>query len=169
MTAPPNQAITFRPATTEDAPVVARMLLSLFLHCKRSASDPFISNHTPRSVEELEVWATSHVDSERDILLVAEVYGAVIGFAKGHISDPYLVSSLAPQIGHIGMLWVDPSHREHGIAGQLLAEMEKVFRERGMRFVDVAYLVGNEEAEHFWPEHGYELYRKFAVKELPSI
>jgi len=162
----PQKASHIRPARPEDAPVIARMLLSLFLHCKRSASDPFIRHHTPRSTDEIEQWVLQSIGRKEDILLVAEVQGHMAGFVKGHLSNPYLISAVAPRIGHVSMLWVDPSHREQKIATHLLAAIESTFKSHNMRYVDVAYLVGNEDAEKFWPEHGYQLYRKFSVKEL---
>jgi GNAT superfamily N-acetyltransferase len=54
--------------------------------------------------------------------------------------------------------WVEPNFRKKGIARRLCSEIEKWFGGAGEKYIELQYLVGNDEAEMSWAKLGYQPY-----------
>ncbi len=78
--------------------------------------------------------------------LVAEERKQIVGF---------ILAEANPPLAHVITLDVAPSHRRKGLGTELLGEMEKHFRYRGVRAVLLETAVDNESGIAFWERHGY--------------
>jgi ribosomal protein S18 acetylase RimI-like enzyme len=70
------------------------------------------------------------------------------------------------RIGYIDMCRVAPEGRRQGIAKALVQAIEHWFQERGITYIDLHYLIGNDEAEKAWARLGYKPYRIASRKEI---
>ncbi len=86
-----------------------------------------------------------------DLFLVAEAYGAVVGYAIGEVER-----SGGERIGHVMNIAVASEWRRKGLGGRLLDELERRFAERD---ADTAYLevrVSNAPAQSLYRKRGYK-------------
>ena len=82
-----------------------------------------------------------------ELLLVADEPGAgVVGVVVG---------TTDARRGWIHRLAVLPAHRRRGLAGALVAELERRFTARGLTRVNLLVLPGDEDAQRFWARRGY--------------
>lgn len=84
------------------------------------------------------------------ISLVAKVNGKIIGFIIGKI---HIERKSA--IGHILTIDVLPTHRRKGIAQRLLEEIEKIFREKGIKVCHLEVREDNVAALSLYQKSGY--------------
>ena len=85
-----------------------------------------------------------------DLFLVADDEGEVVGYAVGEIEWRNSVS-----VGHVMNIAVEETHRQHGLAGRLMDELESRFKERD---ADSAYLevrASNFSAQSLYRKRGY--------------
>jgi ribosomal-protein-alanine N-acetyltransferase len=85
-----------------------------------------------------------------DLFLVAEAEGEVIAYSIGEIEWRRGV-----KVGHIMNIAVAESWMRRGIAGRLLGELERRFKERGAEFAYLEVRVGNDPALHLYRKRGY--------------
>jgi [ribosomal protein S18]-alanine N-acetyltransferase len=78
--------------------------------------------------------------------LVAEGEKKIAGFVLAEVNPP---------LAHIITLDVSEMHRRAGVGSELLREMEKHFRFRGVRSILIETAVDNESGIAFWEHHGY--------------
>ncbi len=87
-------------------------------------------------------------------LVVAEVDGAIIGFAHAGLK-------LAPahlgagRIGHISHLYILPRYRRSGIAQALAASLHEWSTEKQVTSTELQVVQGNEAGMAFWRSLGY--------------
>jgi ribosomal protein S18 acetylase RimI-like enzyme len=93
--------------------------------------------------------------SNREIrVLLAEAGGETIGFAQGEVASR---SDYAPRtIGHISLLYVISRFRRRGVGRRLVRELCEFYSSKKAEHLTVRYIVGNEEAEGFWTQLGFE-------------
>ena len=93
--------------------------------------------------------------SNRNIrVLLAEAGGETIGFAQGEVASR---SDYAPRtVGHISLLYVMKRFRRKGIGRRLVKELCEFYNSNKAEHLTVRYIVGNEEAEGFWTQLGFE-------------
>lgn len=58
-------------------------------------------------------------------------------------------------IGYLDELAVMPGHRGRGLGSRLMDWADDVFRERGVRCVELRVVVGNRDALRFYERHGF--------------
>lgn len=102
--------IAIRPARRRDLPSLYRL-----------ARNPKLAAPSHQAAERW--WIRSFLD-ERQILIVAELDGRVIGFVMGEAATGKVA------IGHL--LTVAPKYRRAGVAARLGRAFERACRERGM-------------------------------------
>ncbi|MGQ9640556.1 MAG: ribosomal protein S18-alanine N-acetyltransferase [Candidatus Bathycorpusculaceae bacterium] len=83
--------------------------------------------------------------------LVAKVSSQIVGFIIGRI-----YAEEKSLIGHILTLDISPSHRQKGIAQRLLFEMEKIFKEKGVKECRLEVREDNIAAINLYQKLGYE-------------
>lgn len=89
------------------------------------------------------------VDREDGAYFVAELDGAVIGYASGAPASQAGVATL-------GAIYVDPEHWGAGVGSVLLRRFETWCRQYGYETLRFRVLAGNDRAAAFYREHGYE-------------
>jgi ribosomal protein S18 acetylase RimI-like enzyme len=57
--------------------------------------------------------------------------------------------------GEIDDIWVEPEHRQKGLAHQLLLQLSVFFRQHGLEHVILRYAEGNHEARELWSHYGF--------------
>ena len=98
----------------------------------------------------------AHLLTDYDSIgLVAKVGGQIVGFIIGRI---YVEEESL--IGHILTLDILPTHRQKGIAQRLLLEIEKMFKERGVKECHLEVREDNVAAINLYLKLGYEKVRK---------
>jgi ribosomal protein S18 acetylase RimI-like enzyme len=116
---------TFRPYRNYDSPALATVW-------NRGAAASSVAR--PLSVHELDAHAFGGPCFDAAGLIVAERDGTIVGFAHAGFG-PELPSGppcrLSHAMGTVGMIVLDPSADEPGLAGRLLAEAERYLRDRG--------------------------------------
>jgi ribosomal-protein-alanine N-acetyltransferase len=109
---------------------------------------------------EKEAFKKQHIASlltnYNSISLVAKINGKIVGFIIGmiHLERNFLV-------GHILTLDVLPQYRRRGVAKSLLQEIEKIFREKGVKSCRLEVREDNIAA--------LRLYRKLGYKEVARL
>ncbi len=87
-------------------------------------------------------------------LIVAEREARLVGFLFAEVErgvGPNPES--AP--GWIHELYVEPGHRERGVAARLVAESDAFFASRGVTRISVRVESSNTEALAYWGRHGF--------------
>ncbi|HEX9695806.1 MAG TPA: GNAT family N-acetyltransferase [Actinomycetota bacterium] len=86
--------------------------------------------------------------------LVAEAGGRVVAMAFLHAEKPSRVSD--EEVLEMSRVAVDPVWRGRGVGRALVAEAERIARERGARYLAARVFSRNEEAVRFWDAIGFE-------------
>jgi ribosomal-protein-alanine N-acetyltransferase len=131
--------IVIRPARRLDGPEIGRVghaawLKGIGVHVGPEA-------HARITPATFALFATVH----RGEIVVAEVGGAVAGFAGTELGDNY-----------ISDVWVSPDHEGRGVATALIAAVEKVIAGRGFDCFEIEVLSANERALRLYRHLGYE-------------
>jgi ribosomal protein S18 acetylase RimI-like enzyme len=93
----------------------------------------------------------------RAAVFLAETGEGAIGFA--------IASRSRPDIGHVEDLYVRPAHRRRGVAAELLRQLVRAFRERGVEHVALDVDVDNEPARRLYERLGFTRYAdRFAAE-----
>jgi ribosomal protein S18 acetylase RimI-like enzyme len=97
-------------------------------------------------------WAWEDVQPRlpRAAVFLAETGEGAIGFA--------IATRSRPDIGHVDDLYVRPAHRRRGIAAELLRQLVRAFRERGVEHVALDVDVDNEPARRLYERLGFTRY-----------
>ena len=86
------------------------------------------------------------LSSGKSCVAVVEQQGAAIAFCKVDIVGTR---------GYLDELVVLPEYRGRGIGSQLMDWADGVFRDRGVRHVELLVVVGNESARRFYERRGF--------------
>jgi len=97
------------------------------------------------------------LQDSNSISLVAKEDGNIIGFIIGAVSVEN-----ENIVGHILTIDVSPSHRRRGVGFKLLQEMEKIFKDRGVKICRLEAREDNVAALNLYRKLGY---RKIGVLE----
>ena len=155
-----------RKATQNDIPQLVEWMKRLVAHVQTSSGDPYVVNVEDGYENNFADWFTELIQSDAAVIFVAVEDEGNAGFIAGTLTAPFLTASTIKRIGQIDLCWVEPAKRRKGIARKLCLQVERWFNERGIKYVDIQYLVGNSEAEKSWFNLGYKPYRIFSRKEL---
>jgi ribosomal protein S18 acetylase RimI-like enzyme len=146
--------VGIRPAARKDIDAMGALWAEFMdFHAER---DPWFkrseSGHT-RFAE----FIAERLEDERSIVLVAETDGEVVGHALAMIAKrlPVFEPEDYAQIMDVA---VAGKHRRSGIGMRLVQEMMRLFRQRGIRRVEVTAAVTNEVATAFWRKMGFVPY-----------
>ena len=91
-----------------------------------------------------------------NVSLIAKINGEIVGFIIGRINF-----NGGQTVGHVLTVDVSPKHRRKGVGLKLLTEIEKVFKERGVK---ICYLEARED--NFAALNLYQKKRYKRVKKL---
>ncbi len=102
--------------------------------------------------------------SEKDVVLVAEYDGKVVGFVRAEVRENPMLE--AKRIGVIVELYVHPQYRRRGIAGTLVREAAEKLAGMGARLVAAEFPAANEVAESFYRKHGFRPFTSIYLREV---
>lgn len=92
---------------------------------------------------------TDWINSDQDVMLVAEVNNALAGFQITNISA-------SSRIGYLSDLAVDENYRGHGIGSALTEETLKIMKQLGITYVYALTQVNNSKIHTLLGKHGFE-------------
>ncbi len=95
------------------------------------------------------------IDSDRAVVLVAEVDHAIAGYLMADIAHPPPVFE-GPDYVMITDTCVRASVRRRGVGAKLVTTLMSVARERRIERVDVGYAACNALSTAFWTKMGFE-------------
>jgi dTDP-4-amino-4,6-dideoxy-D-galactose acyltransferase len=132
-----------RTARTEDIPELERIAAAAH-EGTRFFADPRFAGRAPSLYRH---WISSSVRGSADIVLVAEMDGGPRGYATGHRGDD--------GVARIGLVGVGSSARGRGLGRALVAQLLRVFSERGMEKVEVVTQGRNVAAQRLYQRCGF--------------
>ena len=143
-------SLTLRPATREDAAVLAGLMTEL--------------GYTT-SVEEMERRLDALLPLADHAAWVAVLDGEVVGFAGGRVEASYEKEGLW---GRVMALVVSPSCRSRGVGGRLLARLEEELAAKGASAILLASGTQRTAAHRFYARQGYRMTGLRLVKDVGS-
>ncbi|HYG36471.1 MAG TPA: GNAT family N-acetyltransferase [Clostridia bacterium] len=155
-----------RKAEKQDAVWLAERLRLLYEHAIETSGDAYLIACQLQPREALAHWFERQMAEQRSTIFVATIGNELVGFIRGQRERPFAQPSSIGEIGYLSMIWVEPGHRRKGVARGLVQRLEMHFRDTGLRYVDLHFMVGNQEADVTWQRLGYKPYRVAARKDL---
>lgn len=153
-----------RPACAKDLPQLTHWMQCLKVHTETATQDVYLQAVGETQLVYFAKMFERALGADDQKILIAEKEGEAIGFILGRLATAPFQPSDIQQIGEIDLCWVDPMYRRQGIGRLLVHALEDWFLKRGLRFIDLHYLIGNVEAEESWTRLGYRPYRVTARK-----
>jgi GNAT superfamily N-acetyltransferase len=144
--------VLIRKAVSSDVERLVELRLLLQQHCEES--NPLIWRITEEGKALLKQKVEDTLADSSSRLLVAEMNGQIIGFAHGQAirRTDYLPGA----VGAINTVYVVKRFRRKGVGARLVKELCRFFNSEGVDHVTLRYVLGNNEAERFWTELGFE-------------
>jgi GNAT superfamily N-acetyltransferase len=100
-------------------------------------------------------------------LLVAEAEGRIVALLGLVVQeDPVFLAEDLRRHCYVTDLVVDEEWRGRGVSKALLAEAERVTREKGLKRMMISVVAGNDVAERAYEAAGFQLYGKILIKPL---
>jgi GNAT superfamily N-acetyltransferase len=100
------------------------------------------------------------------LLLIAEREGRPVGYAMVTVGAGQATWDLGERILEVETLAVLPEERGAGVGHELIAEAERVARERGADALAVGLIHTNEGARRFYQREGFGLFYLEMVRDL---
>jgi GNAT superfamily N-acetyltransferase len=158
--------VSIKTAAPEYMPYLRQAMADLLAHVRDSTRDIYLLNLTDDYLAEAGHWLLDRLHSQQSQILIAQMADKPVGYVIGSMTRPYTQHNSIQAIGLIEHCWVEPAWRRQGVATKLVRVIEDWFRQQGIDYTDVQYIVGNREAEHAWVKLGYSPYRITARKTL---
>ncbi|MEB3851927.1 MAG: GNAT family N-acetyltransferase [Desulfurococcales archaeon] len=152
-------SVVVRKALPDDIPKAADLIYRFYLF--NEEFDPAWAAVEDRSrAEEL---ARNAVESEREILLVAEENGEVVGVARAVLEENPMLE--ASPLAVLKELYVKPEYRRRGIASLLVEEAFRALQEAGARALAAEFPAQNRVAKSFYEKLGFRAFRSVYIRE----
>lgn len=142
-----------RPATTADTDALGRLGALLVRLHHEFDPERFIAA-TPRTVKGYGSYLASQLDDPTVVVLVAEHYGAVIGYTYAGVEGHDWMALRGPA-GVVYDILVDPAHRARGIGRGLLEATVAALKGRGVPRVVLSTAQRNEAAQRLFDRAGF--------------
>jgi ribosomal protein S18 acetylase RimI-like enzyme len=151
MTAPAD--VTVRPATAADLPTIGR-LGALLVRTHHDFDPKRFIPATPQTERGYASFLGSQLAAPKDVVLVAERGGVVIGYTYAGLEE-YDYMSLRGPAGALYDIVVDPAHRGHGVGRALLDATLGALRSRGAPRVVLSTAEQNASAQRLFAGAGF--------------
>lgn len=138
-------SIQLRTINRTEVPLLEPPYLELARH-HNDASAHFKGSYPSVSVGDQIRECAEDVASGKSSVVVAEQGGEIVAFCKADIVGVR---------GYLDELVVKPEYRGQGIGSKLMDWADSVFREHGVRQVELLVVVGNEDARRFYERRGF--------------
>lgn len=142
--------VRIRTAVAEDLPAAEALWAQL--QAIQSGMRPLGIDRDPD--EQFRTEFRTALDPGSSVWLIAETAGTVVAMAHLHPERPSRVSD--EEVLELSRVAVDAAWRGRGLGRLLVAEAERIARERGMRFLAARIFSRNESAVAFWDGLGFE-------------
>ncbi|GAB4297765.1 MAG: hypothetical protein Kow0090_13070 [Myxococcota bacterium] len=145
--------VKIRRAVMEDVPALVKMQEILFKRLNelsRNITLTLAADARPF----LEAHFESRLESQSELILIAEADGRTAGMACGVIN--YTPELLPNMTGYIRDVWVYPEFRRRKIATKMHNELIKFFKSRNVMRFTLSYIIGNDPAAKLWEGLGYK-------------
>jgi GNAT superfamily N-acetyltransferase len=152
---PPTMDVSIRKATSSDWPGISALLAELGRPDARGTPD----EERHRSLFE------TYLERDDVDAFVADQDGHVVGFVNVEYRDR--LNRTTPE-AWIPELVVDEEKRSAGVGKRLLAETERVARERGCWGLALESATWRKDAHRFYEREGWEHAAKAFIKQSPS-
>lgn len=156
--------IAIRPATAEDVAALVDLYLGFFDYLKETVADAFWRGAVADPA--LAAGFFEKALAEGELLLLAEIGRAPVGYLSGRIQPSLVQESPIRSVGYIGHCYVSPRARGQGAGSMLVEAAEGWFRARHIAFIELGYSLANEAAARFWTARGYAPDRVVARKAI---
>ncbi|MFN6541004.1 MAG: GNAT family N-acetyltransferase [Nostoc sp. EkiNYC01] len=160
-----------RPATTTDVPAVLPMVAKICaLHESwDSAKYGFLSHPEQR----YEKWLTRLANSDgfadassvRSVFLVSEKSGQLVGFVVATIEQEIPIYRLE-EFAFVHDIWVEPEHRQNGIARQMVMQTIERFSQMGVKQIRLDTANANEASRRLFASCGFRIGTIEMLREL---
>ena len=167
---PSPPSTIMRNATPADTPFLANALIAMANHLRDlPKADPIsqaLPDHPDSHTTRL---AASFIDHPGSLALIIDAptpTASPIACLLAKTTQPSIATPESPQVGHIFAVWVEPAHRNKGLAAQLLTEAESRFKSLGIDLLELSYFTQNTVASEAWHALGFIPYRTFAYKKI---
>jgi GNAT superfamily N-acetyltransferase len=143
------QSFYLRKAVLDDAGAIAALMIQLGY---------------PTSTADMQGRLTPILEEPKQITLVAEIQGAIVGMVGAGVGHYYERNG---SYGRIFTIVVDEAHRGQGIGSALVAAAEGWLMEHGVISIIINSGTHRKEAHHFYQRRGYRETGIRLVKFLP--
>ncbi|MBW4677493.1 MAG: GNAT family N-acetyltransferase [Desmonostoc geniculatum HA4340-LM1] len=152
-----------RPATTTDVPAVLPMVAKICaLHESwDSAKYGFLTDPEQR----YEKWLTRLANNDRSVFLVSENQGQLVGFLVATIEQEIPIYRLQ-EFAFVHDIWVEPEHRQNGIARQMVMQTIERFSQMGVKQIRLDTANGNEASRRLFASCGFRIGTIEMLREL---
>lgn len=148
-----TDAITIRPALPGDEAALGRLGAMLVELHHGFDAERFIAP-PPDTARGYGRYLASQLGKKEAVILVAEVDGAVIGYAYAGLEGPDWMALRGPA-GALYDILVDPARRERGVGRKLLDAMLQALEARGAPQVVLFTATQNEAAQRLFAKAGF--------------
>jgi len=155
-----------REAKEQDLDFLAECYVKIGSHMKSGCQDFYIARLPETPDETIRNQMARYVGKEDAVALIEEIDDRLVACLLGTISGSSLSPARLDKVGHIAICWVEPEHRQTGMAHSLVTAAEDWFRKREVTVIELSYMAKNELAAIVWRHLGYEPFRVFAYKQL---
>jgi ribosomal protein S18 acetylase RimI-like enzyme len=143
-----------RPATTTDVTVVLPMVAKICaLHESWDSAKYGFLTHPEQRYEK---WLTRLVNNDRSVFLVCEKEGQLVAFLVATIEQEIPIYRLQ-EFAFIHDIWVEPEHRQKGIARQMVVQTVERFSEMGIKQIRLDTANSNEASRHLFASCGFRI------------
>ncbi|MBD2410700.1 GNAT family N-acetyltransferase [Nostoc calcicola FACHB-389] len=152
-----------RPATTTDVPAVLPMVAKICaLHESwDSAKYGFLSHPEQR----YEKWLTRLANNDSSVFLVSEKSGQLVGFVVATIEQEIPIYRLE-EFAFVHDIWVEPEHRQNGIARQMVMQTIERFSQMGVKQIRLDTANANEASRRLFASCGFRIGTIEMLREL---
>lgn len=147
----------------EDVAAVAEMQVEQ-LHQGWSRPEPYLNPNAPIDDAKWlahfrERYGTLLTEPNVRILVATAAGDVPVGFARCEITTATVPGVLTTElpVGCLDLVYVRPAWRRQGVARLLTVEAERVFRELGLEWIELAYWLANGLGSATWPALGFTL------------
>ena len=158
-----NSAYVIREARVDDVRGISELLVRLKkLNGEFDPMYKVVSN----VIEQAESYTKEALDSNKDVVLVAEVEHKIVGTIKAVLKDRRFYE---PSIqGIIVDLYILPENRRGKLGEDLLNRIVDVLKQKGVEVVTAEFPTQNTLAENFYQKHGFRALVNTFAKTIPK-
>jgi len=154
--------IKIRPAKIKEAKEVAKLNVELMKHHLRYGE---IYKIKKNALSISKKWHEKAPRSPNTLLLVAEIDGKIVGYAKANIRKRPPIYTVV-EWGDISDIYVQPKFRKSGIAKKFMEEIFKWFKKKKMKYVDLYVAADNQVAQMLWKKYKFNEYFKKMYRKI---